>query len=294
VLLLRISLKAFVFAVVFVLGVMFLQRICPVSADIVHRGAADLFSFFSKITITNALLTNWIVLLCVVFIIRRIVGSGFAPNPTRAQTALELLIEKLRDVFEPVVGKRVFRHVFPFLFALFVYILIENWSGLLPGVGAFGFVDSSGDFRYFFRPVNADLNATIGLAIASFLAWAYFVARYAGPMEFLHDTFGNKAQRDEVPIAAYASMAVIFICVGFIDLISILFRVVSLAFRLYGNTFGGENLITRMLNLFAYVIPLPFYFLELLIGAIQAFIFTLLTAVYIGLLTNNNKHAIDE
>ncbi|MDR2576629.1 MAG: F0F1 ATP synthase subunit A [Puniceicoccales bacterium] len=268
-----------------------LQRIFPVTTGDVHREAEDLFKLFSWFPVTNTLLTNWVIVLCVIFSVRWIVGDGFGHAPTRAQATLELFVEKLRAILEPVLGREVFRHAFPFLLILFTYLLIENLSGLLPGVGAFGYVDTAGNFRHFFRPTNADLNATVGLALASFFAWLYFTWRYAGPRAFFQDTFGNKTQRGEVPTALYFILGAVFIGVGFIDIISILFRIVSLSFRLYGNVFGGESLITRMINICAYVIPLPFYFLEFLIGSIQAFVFMILTAVYIGLLTNHENRA---
>jgi F-type H+-transporting ATPase subunit a len=262
----------------------------PVSTGNVSKQAYDLVTVFSSIPITNAMVTNWILSLLVIFSIRRIVGRSPAIIPTRSQAILEILVEKLQALFEPIVGKHALPHVYPFLLTLFVYILLQNWSGLLPGVGAFGFLEH-GHLHYFFRPTHADLNATIGLALASFGAWLYFVLRHAGPRVFLWDTFGNKANRREVPLAIYLALGAIFIGVGLVDVISMLFRVVSLSFRLYGNVFGGENLISRMMGLFAYLVPVPFYFLELLIGLIQALVFALLTAVYIGLLTNHEGEA---
>jgi F-type H+-transporting ATPase subunit a len=263
-----------------------LFRFLPVTAGNVDRGAYDLFHLFSTIPVTNAMVTNWAFALVLIFTVRRLVGKSPGIIPRRGQAVLEILLEKLRDLFEPIVGGRALPLVFPFLLVLFIYILAENWSGLLPGVGAFGMLDGGGHLRYFFRPGHADLNATLGLAIAATGAWLYFVLRFAGPREFLHDTFGNKADRREVPLPVHLALGVVFLGVGIVDSISILFRVVSLSFRLYGNIFGGENLLTRMLGLFGYLVPVPFYFLEMLIGAIQALVFTLLVAVYIGLLTN--------
>jgi F-type H+-transporting ATPase subunit a len=218
------------------------------------------------------------------------IGKRPAIIPGRGQAALEIVMEKLENMFEPIVGKRALPHVFPLLLTLFIYIFIQNVSGLFPGVGAFGLMQN-GHFHYFFRPTNADLNATLGLALVSFFAWFYVVLRHVGPRALLHDTFGNKADPKEVPMAIYLGLGVIFIGVGLVDVISMLFRVVSLSFRLYGNIFGGENLITKMLGLSAYVVPVPFYFLEILIGFIQALVFTLLTAVYIGLLTNHESES---
>ena len=136
---------------------------------------------------------------------------------------------------------------------------------------------------------------TLALAIVSFVAWGYYVLRYAGLKVLLHDLFGNKADKADVPAAMYYVLFLIFFAVGFIEIISILLRLVSLSFRLYGNMFGGENLLTSIMGMAPWwlPIPLPFYFLETLIGLVQALVFTLLVAVYIGLICNHEgeEHA---
>ena len=86
-------------------------------------------------------------------------------------------------------------------------------------------------------------------------------------------------------------LAPIFMMVGVIEIISICFRPVSLSFRLFGNVFGGENLLTSMTGMVPYLVPIPFYFYEVLVGVIQALIFTLLVAIYIGLMTNHDEEA---
>ncbi|MFW6354577.1 MAG: F0F1 ATP synthase subunit A, partial [Verrucomicrobiota bacterium] len=123
--------------------------------------------------------------------------------------------------------------------------------------------------------------------IAALFGWGYFVLRYAGFKTLIFDLFGNKADKEDVGVGMYVLLFPIFIGVGFIEVVSILFRPVSLSFRLYGNVFGGENLLANMTGLAPYVVPVPFYFLETLIGLVQALVFTLLTAVYIGLICNH-------
>ncbi|MDR2677048.1 MAG: F0F1 ATP synthase subunit A [Puniceicoccales bacterium] len=258
----------------------------PVTTGQVSKGAYELFRVTQRLPVTNAMVTNWILAIVVIFGVRFTIGKNLRVIPGRGQAAVEILLEKLQTLLEPIVGKHAMPHVFPLLLTLFIYILVQNLSGLFPGVGAFGL--RAGDhFCYFFRPTNADLNATLGLALVSFLGWFYFVLRYAGPKEFFHDTFGNKADRKELPLFMYIGLGLVFIGVGLVDVISMLFRIVSLSFRLYGNVFGGENLITKMLGLMGYLFPVPFYLLEALIGLIQAVVFTMLSAVYIGLLTNH-------
>lgn len=207
--------------------------------------------------------------------------------PGRGQAILESLVEGIQGTIEPIVGKHMVKPTFPLLIGFFTFILIQNWAGLIPGVGAFGHYDDHGHLLYYFRPGNADLNMTLALAITSFIAWFYYVFRYAGPGALAYELFGNKADRKSVSLVIYWVLFPVFIAVGFIEVVSIIFRLVSLSFRLFGNVFGGENLLVSISGLFGYVLPVPFYFLETLIGLIQAFVFTLLVAIYIGLVCNH-------
>jgi F-type H+-transporting ATPase subunit a len=178
---------------------------------------------------------------------------------------------------------------FPLLMGLFLFILIHNWSALIPGVGVFGHLNESGDFKYWMRPANSDLNATLGMALVAMIAWLVISIRAAGVKFFAWELFGNKADKKETPTAIYFMLFPIFIGVGFIEVVSIMFRPVSLSFRLYGNVFGGENLLVNMTGLAPYIVPVPFYMYEVLVGVVQALIFTLLVAIYIGLITNHDE-----
>lgn len=239
------------------------------------------------IPVTNSMVTSWVVSLLLILVVRLVLKKGPTLIPSRGQAVLETLVEGIKETIEPIVGKHMVKHTFPILIGFFTFILIQNWAGLIPGVGAFGHYDEHGHLLYYFRPGNADLNMTLALAIVSFIAWGYFVFRYAGTKALAYELFGNKADKKSISSIVYYLLFVIFFAVGFIELISILFRLVSLSFRLFGNVFGGENLLTGISGLFGYILPVPFYFLETLIGLIQAFVFTLLVAIYIGLVCNH-------
>ena len=248
---------------------------------------------FFGLPITNSMVMSWAISLIIIVAVRTMVGK---PKliPSGGQAVIENLLGGIRDIMEPIIGKSLIGKVFPLLIGLFTFILIQNWSGLLPGVGAFGFYDDHGHLKYWMRPGNADLNMTIGLAIvAAVVSWTYFVLRYAGIKVLIFDLFGNKADSKEVPKLIYILLFPIFFMVGIIEVVSILFRPVSLSFRLFGNVFGGENLLANMTELASWIVPVPFYFLEILIGGVQALVFTLLTAVYIGLICNHGdeEHA---
>lgn len=238
--------------------------------------------------LTNTILTTWFISILFVVLIRVSVGR---PKliPGKGQAVVENLIEGLRGLLEPIVGKKAFPMTFPLLTGLFLFILIHNWSGLFPGVGVFGFYDEAGSLKYWMRPANSDLNATLGMALVAMLAWLFISLKVAGPKFFVWELFGNKADKKDTPKAVYLMLIPIFIGVGFIEMISIAFRPVSLSFRLYGNVFGGENLLTSMTGLVPYIVPVPFYLYEVLVGFVQALIFTLLVAIYIGLMTNHDE-----
>lgn len=238
--------------------------------------------------VTNTILTTWVISILVVVAIRMSVGSPTL-IPGKGQAVIENLIEGLRDLLLPIVGKKAFPMTFPLLIGLFLFILIHNWSGLIPGVGVFGQVNEAGDFKYWMRPANSDLNATLGMALVAMMAWLFISLKIAGPKFFIWELFGNKADKRETPSAIYFMLIPIFLLVGLIEMVSIAFRPVSLSFRLYGNVFGGENLLTSMTGMAPYIVPIPFYLYEVLVGVVQALIFTLLVAIYIGLLTNHDE-----
>lgn len=231
--------------------------------------------------VTNSMVTSWIVAFVLVVVIRLAIRTPKLV-PTRAQAMVESLVEGVLDLTAPIVGSKVAKHTFPLLVALFTFILIQNWSGLLPGVGTIYYKGEE-----LIRPGNADMNGTIALALVAIVSWFYFIMRYAGVKLVLFDIFGNKADKKEIPAVIYYFLFVIFFAVGLIEVVSIAFRPVSLSFRLFGNVFGGENLLHAMSGMCKWGLPIPFYFLEILIGFVQALVFTLLVSVYIGLICNH-------
>lgn len=247
--------------------------------------------------ITNSMITSWIIAAVIIVAIRLAVKKPeLVPN--RGQAIVESFVLGIKDLVGPIVGSKVAVVTFPLLATLFIYILIQNWAGLLPGVGTIGWGEhrETGFYvvRELIRPGHADLNTTLALAAVSMVAWLYFILRYAGVGVIAHDLFGNKADKKQVPFLIFIFLSVIFLLVGVIEVISIMFRPVSLSFRLFGNVFGGESLLHGMLHLFPWGLPIPFYVLELIIGAVQALVFTLLVAVYIGLICNHGDGEHEE
>jgi F-type H+-transporting ATPase subunit a len=266
----------------------FLSLLAPAfvlaSEEGVNPKATDLFEI-GGIPVSNSILTTWILSALIIIAIRVLVGSPKIV-PSKGQALVENMASGLRDALEPIVGKSMIGKVFPTLCGFFVFILLMNWSGLLPGVGTIKYGEP-GHWLDAIRPATSDLNTTLALSAISFVAWTYFVLRYAGFKVLIFDLFGNKADKKELSFPMWIMLSFIFLGVGGIEVVSIAFRLISLSFRLYGNVYGGENLIHALGGIAPYVIPAVAGLLEVLVGLIQAFVFTLLSAVYIGLICNH-------
>ncbi|MCX6918059.1 MAG: F0F1 ATP synthase subunit A [Verrucomicrobia bacterium] len=263
---------------------LFAPAVVFASSEGVSPTATDLFTI-AGFPISNSILTTWIIAALIIIVVRLAVGT---PKliPGKGQAVVEGMAQGLRDALEPIVGKQMIGKVFPLLCGFFVFILLMNWSGLLPGVGTIKY-SHDGHWLEAIRPATSDLNTTLALSIISFVAWTYFVLRYAGVKVLIFDLFGNKADRKEIGWGMWIMLSFIFVGVGGIEVVSIAFRLISLSFRLYGNVFGGENLIHSLGGIAPYVVPAIAGLLEVLVGLIQAFVFTLLSAVYIGLICNH-------
>ncbi len=258
-------------------------------AEGVSPSAAHLVDFGNGWVITNSMATGWVVSLVIIIAVLFAVGRPQV-LPTKRQAVFESILEALRDLFEPIVGKKAFPAVFPLLVTLFIFILVQNWMGLLPGVGTIGKGhDVDGHFHLtspWIRPFTADFNSTIALALVSFGAYLIIIFKYAGPKLIFFDLFGNKADKNDTPGWLYPFLSLVFLAVGCIEVFSIAIRPFTLSVRLFGNVFGGENLLHG-----TGFFPV-FYFMELLVGLIQATVFTLLSAVYVGLICNHgDDHA---
>ncbi len=251
----------------------------------------DIVFHVGPLPVTNSMISTWVIALLLIVAIRLAVRKPRLV-PTRGQAIVESLVTGVLDLITPITGPRVARPAFPLLVGLFTFILIENWSGMIPGFGTLKILQH-GEWMDLIRPGDADMNSTLALAAVSMIAWLFLIIRYAGPRAILYEIFGNKADKNDIPAVLYYILFVIFFGVGLIEIISIGLRLVSLSCRLFGNMLGGENLMHSMYGIQKWLLPTPFYFLELLTGFVQALIFTLLVAVYIGLICNHegDEHA---
>lgn len=239
--------------------------------------------------ITNSMISMWVVGAVIIFV-AQMASRNATLLPGKLQNLIEMVIEGLQSFLAGIMGDKLARDTFWFFGSVFIFIICANWMGLIPGVGTVGHnrVDQTGEIVEWvpwFRGANADINMTLGLSLVFFLLWIYWAVKHNGPGGFLAHIF---VYHGEGKGFIKALLVVIFFLVGFLEILSIMIRPLSLTFRLYGNIYAGENLLELMLYMggryFGWLAALPFYFLELMVGAIQALVFTLLTAVFTGLM----------
>ena len=214
--------------------------------------------------------------------------------PQGAQNFAEWLVEALYEFLEGIIGSDLVKKTFWFFATVFIMILATNWFGLIPGVGTVGWGVQNGDEFHIVRPLlrgaNADLNTTLAMSMVFFACWVYWAIQSNGVGGFISHLFGVKGDSSGLMKIV---MVLVFFAVGILEVVSILFRPVSLSFRLYGNIFAGENMLETMAHLggpyFVWLLPLPFYGMELLVGVVQALVFMLLTAVFTLLICTHDE-----
>jgi F-type H+-transporting ATPase subunit a len=233
--------------------------------------------------ITNSMVVSWIVALFLI-IFAQVATRKMKQVPEGAQNFLEWLVETLYGFLEGILGSHLTRKTFWFFATIFIFIISTNWAGLIPGVGTIGWGHATDNgFKIdqpFFRGANADVNLTFAMALVFFACWIVWALQEIGPIGFVKELFAPKGESEGL---LKVLMVVVFFAAGLLELVSILFRPISLSFRLYGNIFAGENMLEAMARLvpgFGWLVPIPFYFLELLMGLVQAMVFMLLTAVF--------------
>lgn len=239
--------------------------------------------------ITNSYITSLIVIVITFYIALYYNKQLTAQKKSGFFYMLHFFIYSIYNLFKSVVGNKI-KLFFPILFSFFFYILLQNWFGLMPGVGSIlikpqekapviHIAESEiiheqevAEGKHepslipLFRASNADLNTTIGLALIAMILVQYYGVLHLGLSIYLKKFFNFSN-----PINFFT---------GILEIISEFSKVLSFAFRLFGNIFAGEVLLVIIAFLIPILVPVPFFFLEIFVGFIQALVFSMLTAVF--------------
>src|SRR3972149_416497 len=235
--------------------------------------AAEPVVFLGKFAVTNTFLNT-------LFVDTILVGLIFAINknlsliPSKIQTVVESITAGFYEITESVAGKNA-KKIFPFFMSFFLFILIANWTGLIPGITAIG-LNEEGRIIPLLRPATSDFNVTLALALISIGATHVLSVRAIGLKEYL---------------GRYFSLNPINLFIGFLEIISEITKIISLSFRLFGNIFAGEIVLGTVSTIFAFLFPLPFLMLEFVVGLVQALVFSMLTMAFMAILMTPHQNA---
>ncbi len=248
---------------------------------------AESLFHFGKLTITNTLLASWFTML-VLILLSLFLTRGMRLIPSRRQAMAEAIVEGLLNFVESVAGKKHARMIFPGVATIFIYVISNAYLALLPFFGTIGFYHDH-EFVALFRAANTDVNVPLSIALMSFFfveSWGmralgvfHYLGEFINVRQFLQgwkELFTGKIKTGPMNIV----FGVINLFVGVLEIFSHLTRMLSFTFRLFGNMTAGEILILVSCFLIPLVFTIPFYSLELLIGLIQALIFSGLTLVF--------------
>ena len=200
------------------------------------------------------------------------VSKKISTVPNGIQNAVEAIIETFYNLTDSIAYGRTTK-IFPYVMTFFLFILVANWSGLLPGVGTIGIFENREHEKKLIpllRAATSDLNVTLALALVSTVATHILSVKTVGIKNYLSRFFSWN------PINLF---------IGILEVISEATKIVSLSFRLFGNIFAGEIVLTTVSSIFAFLFPLPFLMLEIIVGTVQALVFAMLTMAFMAILT---------
>lgn len=255
--------------------------------------------------VTNSLVTTWLVM--VILLVLAVVGMRRRSLvPDGLQNMMEALVEAIWGLTEDVAGNKRAPKYFPIVATIFFFVLVSNWLGLLPGVGPIGLMEevkhgteTERVIIPFLRSPSTDLNTTVALALISVTLTQIFGIRALGVLGYVGKFINVKGAwnligallgiRPRPPKASGYLMMALFAFIdfymGLLELISEAAKILSFSFRLFGNIFAGEVLLAVIAFLIPYLLPLPFLGLEVFVGFIQAFVFAVLTLVFMTIAT---------
>jgi F-type H+-transporting ATPase subunit a len=251
--------------------------------------AAEPIFEIGNFTITNSMLNAYIAVAFFCFV-AVVVSRKKSIIPKGIYNFTEMLIEFVLSEVEKVTNdKAKARKFLPLVATIFFFVLFSNWLGQLPGTGSIGiyeFIHGEMELIPLLRPATSDLNLTLGIAIIAILTTHLAGMKSLGIFDHISKFINIKGIIKSFKKGPMAIMvAVVEFFIGLIEIVGEFAKTLSLSLRLFGNIFAGEVLMTVMLGLFSYILPIPFIFLEILVGAIQATVFAMLTLAFLVVAT---------
>lgn len=251
---------------------------------------------FNNFTITNALVTSWFAV-AIIIVLSLVLRSKLRQVPGKLQNLFEIVVDGALSLCDQVTNDRALSiKIFPVAISVFFFILVNNWLGLLP-IGGLGLLEKGEHglaFIPFLRGGTADINTTLALAVMAVIGANVFGIFSIGIWKTLNKYVNLKVLggiftkiRHEPTIVIVAPITFF---VGLIEIVGEFAKVASLSFRLFGNVFAGEVLLVSMAAIMAYAVPIPFIFLEIIVGVIQALIFSILLTVYFTIGASDHDH----
>ncbi len=236
--------------------------------------AAEKIFSFGPFVVNNSLITSLVGSIIIITILVAAARQVSLHPRSKLANMVEAFIEAILGLIEQVVPEREkARKFLPLLLTFFLFILINNWLGLLPGVGSI-FIQTEEGAVPLFRGANADLNTTLALALISVVMTQVYSIQQLGVLQHLKKYFSAN------PILSF---------VGILEIFGEVSRMISFSFRLFGNIFAGEVLLAVISFLMPAVAPLPFFGLEIFVGLVQALVFTMLTLVFLAIATSHHS-----
>lgn len=239
----------------------------PIKSELI----TTLFNFPVTNTIIHTLIVDLIIIISII-----IINKNLKIIPGFFQSIVESGVESFYSLTESVAGVKA-KKIFPYVMTFFIFILISNWTALLPGFGTIGIFHEKNhhvELIPILRATTSDLNTTLALALVSAVATHALSINILGIKEYASRFF---------------SLNPIYLFVGLLEIVSEITKVVSLSFRLFGNIFAGEVVLITISTLFAFVFPIPFIMLEIIVGLVQALVFAMLTMAFMAILTTSHE-----
>lgn len=245
--------------------------------------AAEPIFHLGSFPVTNTLIMALLISL-VVMISFFLLKNKMKMIPGGFQNVVEYVLESLLNLIDSITqDRKQSENFFPILATIFIFVILSNWIELVPGLGTIGLWENHNGKQIlvpFIRSSSADLNVTLALAIVSVFTVQFTGIAAIGAVKYAKKFF----------ISPFQQPYVVGTFVGVLEIISEIAKIVSFSFRLFGNIFAGEVLLIVMLNLAPYIVPLPFLFLELFVGFVQALVFSMLTLVFLKMAVTEAAH----